>query len=67
MAKKNLTNERIKNRFTSNFALANYAIQVGRGEVLGGKFTTLDELIVEIRKKADSIEDPQIKSSIGIK
>lgn len=67
MAKKYLTNEKLKTKFKSNFALANYAIKVGREEVLSGKFHTLDELLSEIKKKADNVEDPSQKASIGIK
>jgi hypothetical protein len=56
MAKKFLTNERLKVKFKSNFALANFAIKTGRECVLSGKFSTLDELINDIRRKAEMAE-----------
>lgn len=66
MAKKSLTNEKIKLRFKSNFALANYAIKVGRENVLSGKFSTLEELLGDIKRKADSVEGQKEKDENGI-
>jgi hypothetical protein len=66
MAKKFLTNEKIKNKFRSNFALANYAIKVGRENVLGGRFTTLDDLLVEIKRSAELVDSQQEKDENGI-
>ncbi|HSW72969.1 MAG TPA: hypothetical protein VLG44_06160 [Chlamydiales bacterium] len=53
MAKKNLTNERLKIRFKSNFDLTNIAIKQGRETILAGKYTTLDDFLNDIRKKAE--------------
>ena len=63
---KNLSNEEIKKIFTSNFALANFAIDIGRQVVQGGNFITLDLLILEVKKRAKAIEDPEMKQKIGI-
>lgn len=64
--KKRLTNEQIKKVFRSNFDLANFAIDIGRETVLAEQFTTLDELIDEIKKKAQNVEDPELKEQLGI-
>lgn len=53
MAKKNLTNERLKVCFKSNFALTNIAIKQGRETILAGKYTTLDDFLNDLRKKAE--------------
>lgn len=53
MAKKNLTNERLKIQFKSNFDLTNIAIQKSRETILAGKFSTLDEFLNDLRKKAE--------------
>ena len=67
MAKKTLTNERLKKLFISNFALVNYAIEVGRNYVLAGHFDNLDDLIIEIRRRAESVEIDEDKKKFGIK
>lgn len=66
MAKKFLTNERIKRNFKSNFALANYAIMIGREVVMGGKFLSLDELLADIRRRAETTDNLQEKEQYGI-
>ncbi len=53
MAKKYLTNEKLKVFFKSNFALTSFAIKTGRENILSGKYLTLDELLTDIRKKAE--------------
>lgn len=53
MAKKNLTNERLKVQFKSNFDLTNIAIKKGRETILAGKYTTLDDFLTDLRKKAE--------------
>lgn len=67
MAKKMLTNEKLKNLFKSNFSLAGYAIEIGRNYVLSGYFNNLDNLILEIRRRAESINDPEKKQKLGLK
>ena len=67
MAKKTLTNEKLKRLFNSNFALANYAIFIGRDYVLSGHYQNLDNLLLEIRRRAESVEDAERKEEFGIK
>lgn len=67
MAKKNLTNEKVKKLFKGNFLLASYAIHIGRDYLLSGHFSNLDALLVEIRKRAESVSDEQEKDQLGIK
>ncbi len=67
MAKKNLTNERLKKLFKSNFDLANYAIDIGRNYVLSGHYSTLDFLLLEIRRRAEGVDDLQQKMKLGIR
>lgn len=66
MAKKLLTNEKLKKLFKSNFALTNYAINVGRDYVLSGHFQNLDNLTLEIRRRAESVTDNEKKEELGI-
>ncbi|MFY7843216.1 MAG: hypothetical protein ACOVOR_04295 [Rhabdochlamydiaceae bacterium] len=48
--KQTLTTEKLKSLFSSNFDLANYAIQVGRQIVKSGKELSAENILDEIFK-----------------
>ncbi len=51
--KDQLTNEKLKGLFKSNFELAKYAIRLGRYYIKSGRELNVDELLEEIRKHPD--------------
>jgi len=50
MVGQQLTNEQVKNLFNSNFELANYAIQMIRYEIASGHETSVESVLIEIKK-----------------
>jgi hypothetical protein len=51
--KDQLTNEKLKGLFKSNFELAKYAIRLGKYYIKSGRELNVDELLEEIRKHPD--------------
>ena len=49
----NLTNEKIKKKFSNNFDLANFAISLARQNIQRGEEKGLAELMKEVFEKAD--------------
>lgn len=64
---RNLTNEQIKKMFRNNFDLVNFAIEIGKNVVKAEEFTSLDDLIHQIKRQASSIEDPELKAKYGMR
>jgi hypothetical protein len=51
MAPRNqLTNEKLKGLFKSDFDLANYAISLARHAIKAGREVNIDDLLLEIRR-----------------
>jgi hypothetical protein len=50
MVKEQLTNERLKGLFKSNFELTRYAIHLGKYYLRAGREVELDSLLEEIRR-----------------
>ena len=51
-----LTNERLRNKFRNNFALANFAIDMAKDSIVKGSAYTLEEVMVNLEKLPDADE-----------
>jgi hypothetical protein len=47
-----VTTEKIRKKFKSNFDLCNFAIQVGRGEIMSNSQTTLSDILEAVNARA---------------
>lgn len=52
MLDNSITTEKLRKKFKSNFDLCNFAINIGRAQVMNNSQMTLDEVIDYIDKKA---------------
>jgi len=55
MIYKPLTTEQIRKKFKNNFDLCNFSINIARNMILSGNYTTLDEILLVIEKRADEL------------
>lgn len=67
MKRKTLSNEFLRKHFSSNFALANFAIHIGREEVKKGNFMNLDQFLQVLENRVHQIQGKEEKQRLGIK
>jgi hypothetical protein len=47
-----ITTETLRRKFKNNFDLCNFAINIGRNEVLSNSGATLREILIDVEKRA---------------
>jgi DnaJ-domain-containing protein 1 len=59
--KDQLTSQRLRSLFKSNFTLAAYAIAVAKANIREGREMTLDELLEEVRLHPNQFDEDEVE------